>query len=72
LLAAIPVPDPKQQRGRMRALIKGELPSPLDPPSGCVFRTRCPKASPACIKSFPEMEPAAEGHAVACHHWRDS
>lgn len=71
LLAAIPVPNPKQQRGRMRALIKGELPSPLDPPSGCVFRTRCPKASPACIKSFPAMEAVDATHSVACHHWSE-
>lgn len=70
LINAVPTPDPARQRQKLRQQIKGEIPSPLDPPSGCVFRTRCPLATPLCMKQIPELEDAAAGHRVACHHWR--
>lgn len=68
LIAAVPKPDPRARREKLKQMITGELPSPLDPPSGCVFRTRCPKASPVCIKSMPELEATGDDHAVACYH----
>ena len=67
LLSAVPVPDPRHQERRERILLKGDLPSPQNPPSGCVFRTRCPKAEERCAAEVPlpvEVEP---GHRVACH-----
>lgn len=66
LLAAAPVPDPAQ-RGKKRALLSGDLPSPVNPPSGCRFRTRCPFAVDACAASEPQLRELAPGHAVACH-----
>ena len=67
LISAVPIPDPKIELQREVALIEGELPSPLSPPSGCVFRTRCPKAQAICAEEKPEMKSAAKDHAVACH-----
>ena len=65
LIASIPVPDPAIERARARAVLSGELPSPLAPPTGCVFRTRCPVVRPSCAKIVPEMR--IEGNrAVAC------
>jgi oligopeptide transport system ATP-binding protein len=64
LIASIPVPDPSRRR-LAAPPIEGELPSPLDPPSGCVFRTRCPLARPACAEPPPVLEPEP-GHRVAC------
>ena len=61
------MPDPRHQERRERILLKGDLPSPQNPPSGCVFRTRCPKAEERCAAEVPlpvEVEP---GHRVACH-----
>jgi peptide/nickel transport system ATP-binding protein len=66
LLASIPVPDPTVERAE-RAPLGGELPSPLDPPSGCRFRTRCPRAQERCAVEEPQMRPVADGHFVACH-----
>ncbi len=65
LLASIPDPDP--DRGSMGKALSGELPSPLDPPSGCRFRTRCPYAQAVCAEVEPPMEEVAPGHQVACH-----
>jgi oligopeptide transport system ATP-binding protein len=71
LMAAVPVPDPDREAGRARALVAGEPPSPLDPPSGCVFRTRCPKATALCAEVAPAEEAVSPTHTVACHHWRE-
>jgi oligopeptide transport system ATP-binding protein len=71
LMAAVPIPDPDRERSRPHALIVGEPPSPLDPPSGCVFRTRCPKATALCAEVTPVEEAVTATHSVACHHWRE-
>jgi len=71
LLDAVPVADPKVERHRSRTLPVGELPSPLSPPAGCVFRTRCPLAEPRCADSRPALEEASPGHRIACHRWRE-
>ena len=68
LLAAAPVPDPVIERTRPRTIIKGELPSPLNPPPGCVFHPRCPKATAECKQAVPETRELLEGHTVACIH----
>ncbi len=67
LLSAVPVPDPDLERTRERIEVKGELPSPIDPPSGCVFRTRCPFAQDICSQERPKFEERKPGHFVACH-----
>lgn len=72
LLAAVPVPDPNVQPSRLQASLGGELPSPLAPPSGCVFRTRCAYAIQLCEQQIPAWEAvSASGHYVACHRWRE-
>ena len=68
LLAAAPVPDPVIERTRPRTIIKGELPSPLNPPKGCVFHPRCPLATEECRKAVPAERELAPGHSVACIH----
>ncbi|MBD25609.1 MAG: oligopeptide ABC transporter ATP-binding protein OppF [Candidatus Marinimicrobia bacterium] len=70
LMSAVPIPDPDKERAKSRIILQGDLPSPLDPPSGCVFRTRCPKATDICAQKVPQMELAGPEHIVACHHWR--
>ncbi|WP_068774416.1 ABC transporter ATP-binding protein [Paenibacillus sp. FJAT-26967] len=67
LLSAIPIPDPEIERKRERIILKGEVPSPLNPPSGCPFRTRCPKAMDVCAGSMPPMKEVEPGHFVSCH-----
>ena len=66
LIATAPVPDPAIERGREVTALKGELPSPLAPPSGCVFRTRCPIARPACAGEPPAMQAFGPDHVAAC------
>lgn len=66
LISSVPIPDPVLERERVRPILDGELPSPLSPPSGCVFRTRCPKAQDACAQFQPEMTRLGSDHMVAC------
>jgi oligopeptide transport system ATP-binding protein len=72
LLSAVPVPDPDFERGRKRVSLTGDLPSPINPPSGCVFRTRCPLAIDACAATVPPVESVTDTHLVACHRWREA
>jgi len=67
LLSAIPIPDPDIEESRERILLQGELPSPINPPSGCVFRTRCAHAMEVCAKVKPAWQEQEPGHFVACH-----
>ena len=67
LLSAIPVPDPDKSDARRRIMLEGEIPSPQNPPSGCVFRTRCPMASERCAAEVPLPVEIETGHIVACH-----
>jgi peptide/nickel transport system ATP-binding protein len=68
LISAIPVPDPT--RARDRIVLEGDVPSPIDPPSGCRFRERCRHARPDCATRTPQLEPTGANHDVACHYWR--
>ena len=66
LLSAVPIPEPGARRERVR--LTGDIPSPIDPPSGCVFRTRCPMATPECAEIRPELRSVGPGHLSACIH----
>lgn len=68
LLSAVPVPDPDIQRTRKRIILAGDPPSPLDPPSGCRFHTRCPMANERCSQDQPSFNEVAPGHFCACHY----
>ena len=67
LISAVPIPDPKIEKNKELILIEGDLPSPINPPSGCVFRTRCLKAQDICAKEKPNMKNFNDSHMVACH-----
>ena len=67
LISAVPIPDPKIARANKRIPLQGEIPSPLNAPSGCPFRTRCPYAQDKCAESMPEFKEVSDGHFVACH-----
>ena len=67
LISAVPIPDPRIEKNKKLILIEGDLPSPVNPPSGCVFRTRCHKAKEICSNEKPKFKEAATDHEVACH-----
>ncbi|HHQ14176.1 MAG TPA: ATP-binding cassette domain-containing protein [Chromatiales bacterium] len=71
LVRSIPVPDPDQPLHTYLQTLEDEPPSPLTPPSGCAFRTRCSQATPVCVARRPELDEASSGHAVACHFWQE-
>jgi oligopeptide/dipeptide ABC transporter ATP-binding protein len=68
LLAAVPIPDPRENRARERIVVSGEPPNPIDPPSGCVFHPRCPRATEICKRVEPPLVRYPNGHLAACHH----
>ena len=72
LLSAIPIPDPDIEESRERIILEGDLPSPVSPPSGCVFRTRCPMAMEVCSLKKPEWQEVEQSHYVACHLYDES
>lgn len=68
LLSAIPVPDPDVEENKERIVLKGDLPSPVSPPSGCPFRTRCPLATEKCAAEVPLFRETRPNHYAACHY----
>ncbi|MDX1341532.1 MAG: murein tripeptide/oligopeptide ABC transporter ATP binding protein OppF [Reinekea sp.] len=68
LISAVPIPDPDYEKSKEIILLEGDLPSPMNPPSGCVFRTRCPKAQAKCAELKPVLEDAGNDHQVACFY----
>ena len=67
LLSAVPLPDPEKNKTRTRILLEGDIPSPINPPGGCRFHTRCPYATDKCRESTPELKEYGPGHFAACH-----
>lgn len=72
LLSAIPIPDPHVEKKRERIILEGDVPSPINPPSGCRFRTRCPHAMTICAEAAPEWKEIKPNHWTACHLYNDS
>jgi oligopeptide transport system ATP-binding protein len=68
LISAVPLPDPLLERAKVHVRLRGDLPSPMNPPSGCRFRTRCPKATAVCADVEPPLRDYGGGHVAACHH----
>lgn len=68
LLSAVPIPDPKANREKKRIILEGEIPSPMNPPTGCKFHTRCPFATDVCKQEAPEWREVKDRHFVACHN----
>ena len=71
LISAVPIPDPDRERNKTTIVLEGDLPSPIAPPSGCVFRTRCPYADSVCSAQVPHQEAVDGSHTVSCHHWEN-
>ncbi|SMO82951.1 ABC transporter ATP-binding protein [Melghirimyces algeriensis] len=71
LLSAVPIPDPDVEKERERIILKGDVPSPINPPSGCRFRTRCPKVMDICAKETPKWQEVKPMHWVACHLYQE-
>ena len=67
LISAVPLPDPEKNKTRQRILLEGDIPSPINPPSGCRFHTRCPYATEKCSQAMPEFKEYSPGHYAACH-----
>ena len=67
LISAVPIPSPRIEKKRKRIILKGEIPNPANPPSGCVFHTRCPIAEDVCAVEVPEYRELESNHFVACH-----
>jgi len=67
LLSAIPIPDPRVEATRKRIVVQGTVPSPIDPPSGCYFRTRCPYVKAVCAEEVPQLKELGNNHVAACH-----
>jgi oligopeptide transport system ATP-binding protein len=72
LISAVPIPDPRLERQKRRLVAAGEIPSPLRPPTGCVFRTRCSRAADLCAREAPAFEEIGPSHRVACHYWPET
>jgi oligopeptide/dipeptide ABC transporter ATP-binding protein len=71
LISAVPIPNPDIQPARLGRAIEGDPPSALDPPSGCVFHTRCPYTAEVCRQQIPAWEAVEESAQVACHRWQE-
>jgi len=71
LISAIPIPDPLLEKKRQKILLKEDVPSPINPPSGCPFRTRCPMARPICAEQTPPLFSITPTHQSACHFWEE-